>query len=371
VVERRKGYVTLGFVAQVPALGYRLLEVRPAAPYESQPQTRTSMLDSRYFTNAFYSAEISDGGGISIDVAGERLAAAAGYLTLWRKGRYHDSRDSVKSIVAHRQGPVFDRYLIEGRIAGMRFRQRLTFYKSLSRMDLRTEVGFGKNASFGPEFREGGLPAGEEAKMLSLNVRSPLQRFFADSSFLLADVSGPRALALSMAGLDDNRERGVALLNRGGRNHYFDAADGVLRNALAWAPKSRSFDGRVSGTGVWELALLPFTSRLEAQRSALDYQLPCLGVFVAPHAGRIPSEGSFLSIAPQEALLSAMFVRAGSVYLRLWNASPRTAAASVDSGASLALQRCSLNLTDEAPSEGLPLRPWGVQTLRLKGSGER
>jgi hypothetical protein len=124
-----------------------------------------------------------------------------------------------------------------------------------------------------------------------------------------------------------------------------------LRNTLVWAPKSRAFDGRVSGTGVWELALLPFTSRLEALRSAADYQLPCLGVFVTAHSGRMPSEGSFLSIAPQEALLSAMFVRTGSVYLRLWNASPKTAAASVDSGTSLALQRCSLGLADEASVE--------------------
>ncbi len=342
VVERRRGYVTLGFVVQVPALGYRLLEVRPALAQQAPAQKRA--LDSRFFTNAFYVAEIGEGGALSIEAGGERLSAAAGHLTVWKNKRLHDSRGSVKAIIPHRQGPVFDRYLVEGRIAGMPFRQRLTFYHALPRIDLRTEVGFGRGAVFGPELRDWRLEAGEEAKMLSLNLHSPLTRFFADSPFLLADVGGERAHALSVAGLDDERERGVALLNRGSRSHHFDTTEGILRNALAWAPKSTSFDGTVKGTGVWECALLPFGSRLEATRAALDYQLPCLGAFVTPHAGGLPPEGSFLSVAPPEALLSAMFVRDGSVYVRLWNASPATAEARVESGASLSLQRCTLDL---------------------------
>jgi hypothetical protein len=368
VVERRGGYVTLGFVAQVPALGYRLLEMRPAMPQETPAQKRA--LDSRFFTNAFYSAEIGDGGALTIEAGGEKLSTAAGHLTVWKKKRLYDSRGSVKSIVAHRQGPVFDRYLLEGRIAGMPFRQQLTFYRALPRIDIRTEVGFGRGSVFGPELRDWRLEPGEEAKMLSLNLHSPLQRFFADSPFLLAGVGSERAQALSIAGLDDGRERGVALLNRGSRSHHFDAAEGILRNALAWAPKNNAFDGTVKGRGVWECALLPFASRLEAMRAALDYQLPCLGAFVTPHAGRLPAEGSFLSIAPAEALLSAVFVRSGSVYVRLWNASPGTLEAQVESGASLSLQRCSLGLVDETAPGGLPMRPWGVQTLRLKGSSE-
>jgi len=265
---------------------------------------------------------------------------------------------------------VFDRYLVEGRVGGMPFRQRLSFYHALPRIDVRTEVGFGRGSVFGPELRNGRLEAGEEAKMLSLNLHSPLPRFFADTPFLLADVDGERAHALSVAGLDDERERGVALLNRGTRSHHFDAADGILRNALAWAPKSNAFDGTVKGTGVWECALLPFASRLEAMRAALDYQLPCLGVFVTPHAGRIPSEGSFLSVAPPEALLSALFVRKGSVYMRLWNASTGSVDVRIESGGSLSLQRCSLDLVDDSATGAPVMRPWGVQTLRLKGTAE-
>ncbi len=368
VVERHGGYVTLGFVVRIPALGYQLLEVRATGAREAP--ARKKVLDSRLFTNAFYSAEIGDDGALRIDVDGESLTTAAAHLTVWKKKRLLDSRESVKAIVGHRLGDVFDRYLIEGRLAGMPFRQQFTLYHALPRIDVRTEVGFGRGAVFGPELRDGRLEAGEEAKMLALNLHSPLTRFFADTPFLLEEVDGERAHALSVAGLDDERQRGLALLNRGSRSHHFDAAQGILRNALAWAPKSKAFDGTVKGTGVWECALLPFASRLDAMRAALDYQLPCLGVFVTPHAGRIPPGGSFLSIEPAQALLSAMFVHNGSVYVRLWNASTGSLEARIESGGSLSVQRCSLDLVDDAASGGSVMRPWGVQTLRLKATTE-
>ena len=66
-----------------------------------------------------------------------------------------------------------------------------------------------------------------------------------------------------------------------------------------------------------------------------------------------------------------MFVRAGKVYVRLWNASSEGIQASVGSGGPLSLWRCSLDLVDEArAAEGVSLRPWGVQTLRLGGTDE-
>ena len=127
----------------------------------------------------------------------------------------------------------------------------------------------------------------------------------------------------------------------------------------------------MSGSQSWECALLPTVSRLQAVRAAADYRLPCLGVFLTPHAGSLPPEGSFLMIGPEEALLSAMFVRQGKVYVRLWNPSSNAVQASVGSGGPLSLRLCSLDLVDEGPAgDTVPLRPWGVQTLRLAGAGE-
>jgi len=367
VVERRDGYVTLGFVAQVPALGYRLLEVRPSAPHDIPPPV-TEPPASRFFANEFYSAEVGERGGFGVEAAGRRLVDPAGYVTAWKDGRMHDSREGVKSLEADRHGPVLERYLAEGRFAGMPLRQWTTFYRGLPRIDLRTEIDFGQGVTLGPE-RRNGTPDDGEPGGLWLEMRPASDgRLFAGSPFYLGDAPGGQAVAFGLAGLDDEWQRGFALLNRDRCGYRFDAAEGVLRAILA----RPSQEARLSGTRVWECALLPCASRLEAVRWALDYQLPCLGVFVTPHAGNLPPEGSFLSVGPEEALLSAMFVRRGKVYVRLWNASANSIEARVGSGGPLSLWRCSLDLVDEAPLDGaVPLRPWGVQTVRLSAAGER
>jgi hypothetical protein len=118
----------------------------------------------------------------------------------------------------------------------------------------------------------------------------------------------------------------------------------------------------------YECAILPFASRTEALRAAMGYQLPCLGVLVAPRAGRLPEEGSFLRVEPEQALLSALFVQANRVYARLWNYSPDRVEANVGSGGPLSLQACSLDLREGETVERLGLAPWGVGTLRLGGT---
>ncbi|HUS83123.1 MAG TPA: hypothetical protein VM013_07735, partial [Dehalococcoidia bacterium] len=319
---------------------------------------------SRLFANPYYSAQIGEDGSLSVEAGGDRPAEAAGFLTVCKDGRVHDSREDVRRIEAYRQGPVFDRYLIEGRLAGAPFRQWITFCHALPRIDVRTEIDFGDGTTFGPPQGDEGHP-GEEAEALALNLRSPLRRLFVDSPFFLGDGAGERAVALSIAGLDDDRQRGLAVLSRGRSSYHVDSSTGVLKSVLS--PRQT----RLSGNRWWERAFMPFTSRLQAMRSAVDYQLPCLGVFLTPPTGNLPPAGSFLMIEPEEAFLSAMFVRQGRVYVRLWNPSPSGVNASVGSGEPLSLRRCSLDLVDEAPvAEAIPLRPWGVQTLRLAGAGE-
>ena len=368
VVERRGGYVTLGFVAHVPALGYRLLEVRPLATHEiGVPSVMAPA--GRFFANAFYSAEISERGSLSLEASGDRLADAAAYLAIRTDVRLLDSRDDVRAIEAERQGPVFDRYLVEGRLAGMPFHQWLTFYKELARIDVRTEIDFGRGTVLGPASRNGKASPDAQATVLSLDVQSPLRRLFVDSPFFLGDAVEGHTVALSLAGLDDERERGIAVLNRGACDYRFDSTSGILQSALVQSTQMR--EAPLKGVYSWACALLPFASRLEALRSALDYQVPCLGAFVTPHSGNLPPEGSFLSVEPPEALLSAMFVRQGKVYVRLWNGSAVGVQANVGSGGPLSLRRCSLDLVDEAPAGvAVPLRPWGMQTLRLSGAGE-
>ncbi len=364
VIERRNGHLTLGFVVPVPALGYRLLEVRPAP--QGGPASTPQETASFSFENDFYKAEIGERGGLRLHVDQEKLVETAGCLMVWKNGRLHDSREDVTALEVENQGPVLERWRIEGRLGGMAFRQQTTFYRRLPRIDLHTEVDFGRGLSFGT------LPSGdlvdEDALALSLFLQStPGKRLFADSPFYLGDAPGNRAVALGLAGLDSEEERGIALLNREPCAYRFDSEQELLRAILARPSSGQQFNG----TGVCDCALLPFGSRRQATRAMLDYQFPCLGVFVTPHMGRLPPEGSFLSIEPEEALLSALFVHGGRMYVRLWNASPNDIEATVGSGDPLSLRRCSLGLVDEgAANRAIAVRPWGIQTLRLTGADE-
>lgn len=364
VIERRNGHLTLGFIVQVPVLGYRLLEVRPVP--QAGPALTAQETASRLFENEFYKAEIGERGGIRLQVDEEGPVEAAGCLMVWKDGRLHDSREDVGVLEVEQQGPVLERWRVEGRLGGMPFRQRTTFHRKLARIDLHTEVDFGRGLSFGA------LPSeelvDEDALALSLFLQSaPGKRLFADSPFYLGDAAANRAVAFGLAGLDSEGGRGIALLNREPCAYRFDSEQGLLRAILA-KPSSGE---RFNGTGVCDCALLPFGSRIQAMRAMLDYQLPCLGVSVTPHMGRLPPEGSFLSIEPEEALLSALFVHRGRMYVRLWNASANGIEAVVGSGGPLSLRRCSLGLVNEAAANReITIRPWGIQTLRLTGADE-
>jgi hypothetical protein len=364
VLSQTEEKTTIGFIVEVPPLGYRLLDLRPS------PSRSPSPLMSEIghgFRNDFYSATIEEHGGLSLQVTGRRLADGAGCLMVWKDGRLQDSREGMTAVGIDRQGPVLERYAIEGRLGGMPFRQWATLFHTLARIDLHTEIDFGRGVSFGG--RQNEMPPDEEAAAISLYMQAtPGKRLLADSPFYVGNAPAHRALALGLAGLDDDSgETGLAVLSGDASSYSLDSVHGMLRIILAKASQGV----RLSGTGIWEHALLPFESRAEALKASLDYQLPCPGVYVTPHPGSLPAEGSFLRADPAGVVLSAMFVRGGNVYVRLWNASDKNVTARIVSGAPLSLCRCSLSLVDEtATGDTVDISPWAVQTLRLSGAGE-
>ncbi|MGD0766433.1 MAG: hypothetical protein ABR978_09060, partial [Dehalococcoidia bacterium] len=139
VVSRENGSVTVGFVAHVPALGYSLFEARPLA---REPETGTAQqtvstgAGHRSFANGFYSAGLDYRGSLRLEVEGRMMVEAGGYLTLWKDGRWYDSRHGARSLELLEHGPVFERYRLEGRLAGIPFSEWITFYAGLPRIDL-------------------------------------------------------------------------------------------------------------------------------------------------------------------------------------------------------------------------------------------
>lgn len=362
-----------GFVLDLPPLGYQVVDVRrdDGSPPAAQESTT--------------SAEVHADGTLSLSREGKVLLDGGGYLTVWQDGRWHDSRWSEASMRLLEEGPVCRRYLVEGRLGQFPFRQWVTVYPSLPRIEVRLELDFGRGAYFGPQLGEGETDRPyylDDARKLCVNFPSPLRRTFCDSPFLLAETEAERITGVTLLGLDDGRGKGLAFLQRGTPGYHFARREGILRNVLAWAPREwlyasddsvtsgRSRFTALRGRHVYRYAIVPCASRLEALRASADYRLPCLVQPCPRQSGSLPPRGSFLSIEPGAVLLSAFFIQNDRTYARLWNPSGRRRRAAVRSDdASLRMWAVSLDLQDERPVDTLSLRPWGVQTVRLEGLG--
>jgi hypothetical protein len=248
------------------------------------------------------------------------------------------------------------------------------------------EIDFGDGCLFGPP---GPDPEDEvpyylqDDRKLCVNLESPGGRCVYDAAFLIPEAGGSHFTALSWAGLDGGDGRGIAHLHHGTMGCHLDRNGGQFRNVLAWSPARWLYGGGdfvegeplphtvVRGRHAYEYAVLPYASRAEAARRAADYRMPLLVTSRQPGGGELAPSGSFLEIDPQEAMLSALFVRSGAIYARLWNASPEAREADLRGGSGLRLAAVRLDLTEETPAERVDLRPWGLRTLRLEGLGPR
>ena len=225
----------------------------------------------------------------------------------------------------------------------------------------------------------------DDARKLCLNFATPLRRAVVPSPFLLSESAGERLVGVPSLFLEDETGGGLAFLNRGTPGYHLDRQAGVLRNVLAWGPRDwlyasddsltygRSRYLALRGRHAYEYAVAACSSRLQALRAGLDYQLPCLAMAVEASAGPLPPVGSFLAVEPEGVVLSALFGQNGGVYARLWNPSPQEQRASLRSGGeALRLRPVALDLREEgAPSDAVSLRPWGIQTVKIEGLGKR
>jgi alpha-mannosidase len=392
VVARSERGAVLGFVVDLPPLGYRVLEAVPGGA-EGEAVGRRASAESPFET-PFYRAEVGAGGALRLEAAdGRRLVDAAGYLTVWRDGAWHDSREGRPRARLLADGAVFRRFEVRGDVAGIPFRERVTLYRDLPRVDFQVEFDFGDGSPFGPQMadhRPDDAYFVQDEKKLCVNVETPFRRALYESPYLLDRSCGGRIIGLGFVGLEDDGRRGVALLNRGTRGHHFDGRQGRLRQVLAWAPEHWLYAGDdsveraqtrytyVTGRGSYEFALVSYEAEWEVLRASWDYLLPVLWAPVKASKGRLPASAGFLSVGPEPVLLMALFAsgrraggREGGLYARLWNASGRRRRAVLRSGGRLRAAPCDLDLRpgagDGDPRSALLLRPWGIQTVRLRG----
>jgi hypothetical protein len=303
-------------------------------------------------------------------------SAGGGYLTVWSGGRLE--RSTVDRILLEEEGPVLRRYRVEGRIAGLRFVQRLLAVPVLGRIDLATEIDFGGGRHLGPQIADHRSALAyyiQDDRKLCLNFEAPSSRNFCDSPFLLSEPAGPRVSAGSLLGLERPEGRFVAIHHRGTPGWHLDRESGLARNVLAWGPEQwlyasddsitpgRSRHTAVRGLHLYHHRVAFPESRTQAIRSACDFRLPVLTAPLPSQSGGCSAPWSFLEVEPETVLLTALFAREGRTYARLWNASGEPTDASLAGRMSFGAE-VSLRLEEHAG--GWPrLRPWGIHTLRL------
>jgi alpha-mannosidase len=392
VVARSAGKVTHGLVVDLPPLGYAVLEAVPGEEQDGRAGRRAGSATA--FENPFYRAEVDASGSLRLASAEARqLVESAGYLTVWRDGAWHDSREGKPRVRLLADGPVFRRFEVRGELAGIPFRERVTLYCDLPRIDCRADFDFGDGTLLGPQLEDHRPDEAyfvQDEKKLCVNVETPFRNALYESPYLLDRSRGGRVIGLGFVGLEGASGRGVALLNRGTRGHHFDARRGVLRQVLAWAPAHWLYAGEdflepnqtrftyLTGRAGYEFALAPYDSEWGALRASWDYLLPVLWAPAKPSRGRLPLSAGFLSVGPQPVLLTALFASAQrtgrqgeDLCARLWNASNRQRRAVLRSGGRVRTLPCDLDLSpsDEAGDTRRPLslRPWGIQTLRIAG----
>jgi len=308
-------------------------------------------------------------------------SAGGGYLTVWSGGRLE--RSTVDRILLEEGGPVLRRYRSEGRIAGLRFVQRLLAVPALGRIDLATEIDFGGGRHLGPQIADHRSELAyyiQDDRKLCLNFEALFSRNFCDSPFLLAEAAGPRVSAGSLLGLERPEGRLVAIHHRGTPGWHLDRESGLARNVLAWGPEQwlyasddsitpgRSRHTAVRGLHLYHHRIAFPESRTQAIRSACDFRLPVLTAPLPSRSGGCSAPWSFLEVEPENVLLTALFAREGRTYARLWNASGEPASASLIGRMRFGAE-VSLRLAEHAG--GWPrLRPWGIHTLRLDNGAE-
>ena len=360
MIEAHTSGRTVALLVDLPPLGVEVLELRSGRGGASD-RPEPAELDPGLDPIAREARGPSTGGG---------------YLTVWSGGRLE--RSTVDRILLEEEGPVLRRYRVEGRIAGLRFVQRLLAVPALGRIDLATEIDFGGGRHLGPQIADHRSELAyyiQDDRKLCLNFESRFARNYCDSPFLLAEPAGSRVTAGSLLGLERARGRSIAIHHRGTPGWHLDRESGLARNVLAWGPEQwlyasddsitpgRSRHTAVRGLHRYHHRIAFPESRTQAIRSACDFRLPVLAAPLPSQRGGCSAPWSFLGIEPETVLLTALFAREGRTYARLWNASGEPADASL-TGRITVDAEVSLRLEERA--RGWPrLRPWGIHTLRL------
>ena len=356
VIDREAELVTMGFVAEVPSLGYRTYHVQPGASNTDGDEievhdltVRTSEYTIRFRLEGGIEKLIPAGRQSSIIQHGTTCLAGNIGGTPWQSaGTLSIKRDGL-SVVAREHGMM-------GKTHTYEIVYRMTPAVPYIMLSIRLAAHF-----VGPGIRETlGDPErkveymtrlAEDMNPLTCMRKQPMLVGPYDPKF------DPIFAALYWVDYS-SPEAGLAILNRGAIGQRWDATQNEVGTILAFG-----------GTrGAWQdIALLPHSGDSQTARihqSGLGYSVPFHCVYEPAHDGMLPAQFSLVAVEPETVTVSSAFRREEQSYIRVWEHTGEAASVRfMRDGHLLPVHRVSLDLREI--DGGQKLNPRQIGTFRL------
>jgi len=381
VVGREAELVTMGFVADVPPLGYRRYLLRPALAQGRQSMSVPSGLSVQGLKvrTPEYAATFGERGGIvslvpsgdarsvvapeGIGIAGDIGGAAVASI-----GAVEIEIGAVSALARERGklGPFHDYEIVHRMTPGvphimLSIRIVPNYLEGTPNAPGFAGYILAAGVSGGP-----GLPGSPVAVGRKVELSARLAEHLVPTTvmrkapFLVAayDVSMPPIFAALGWADYAGKDAGLALLNRGSIGQRWDRERNEANVILASGP-IREFHN--------EVALMAYAGDWRAagvHEAGLGFAAPIDCMYEPAHGGRLPAAFGIAEIEPANVTVSGVFRRRGKSYVRLWeHAGEEATVAFTRDGEPVAARRVSLEL--KAAKGGRSIGPRQIATFRL------
>jgi hypothetical protein len=351
-IRREAELVIMGFVTDVPPLGYRVYKLVPG----EVPTEAANVVQGLNISTDHYAVQFLANGGIEsfVPAGDDRSVVMGGSLciagdvggeTVRSAGELHVAQTGPVSVVVEEEGRLgaTHSYTIRYRIVpGVPY--------MLTELDIQ------------PDFVDPATPgaAGDPSRKVELTARlgSHLRPAIClrRQPFTVAPYDNeidPTFAAIHWCDYGTD-EAGLAILNRGCVGQRWPE-DGAEINTILWTGGNRGIS--------WELALMPRKGDIhtaDVHHAGEGYAAPMLCLYEQAHKGTLPDEYSVANISPDNVTVSAAFRRDGRPYVRVWEHTGQSAEVTFQrDGENVPAVPMTLELVPRA----------GDQVVRAKGIG--
>jgi hypothetical protein len=358
IVSRQAERVKLGFVANVPALGYRAYSV---CPDSSAPRLCNAVVAGKTVTTPHYTVTFGEAGGI------ESLVPAGFASSVVEAGSVGISGDLGGAQVKSAGEVTIDVGAVSVLVNEKGWLSPYYRYEITYRM-VPEVPSIAVHVRIVADFKEGtpGAPgtAGDPVRKIGFGARLPAAlgniRCVRKQPMLVWEYDptiSPIFAALSWVDYAGDGV-GLALLNNGAIGQRWDTKTAEVSITLA--------SGRIDDYR-GEFALYPHVGDWKGasvHRAGLGFANPLVGIIEKAHTGSLPVESSLAGVEPENVTVSSVFREKRKTYIRLWeHAGEEAGTRFTRDGKGITAERVTLRLRRKAG--GAIVQPRQIATFRL------